>query len=69
MAWIPYNHEDKDANPLPKGYAIVWIYDEYYSGVTLGYWDGYWRHHSGSDDIGVTHWMPLEYPEPPEGVE
>lgn len=63
--WIPYDHENRDANPLPTRGDLVWIYDEYYQGATIGYWDGWWSDSYGSDDVGVSHWMPLEYPKEP----
>lgn len=63
--WIPYNHEDKAEFPLPKTGELVWINDEYYAGVTVGFWDGYWHNYAGSDDVGVTHWMPLVVPNGP----
>lgn len=51
------------ANP-PDGH--VWVFDRYYLGVTVGYWNGYamctlmYR-----DDAGISHWMPMEAPAPP----
>lgn len=64
--WIPYDYEDKKANPLPKSGELVWIHDEFYEGVTIGVWNGWWESAAGSDDISVTHWTPLTKPEPPK---
>lgn len=79
--WIPYDSEDRTLNPLPplglgRWSAVVWIHDRYYDGVTLGRWTqndpknpttGWWTTLSGGDDIGVSHWMPCVFPDPPEG--
>lgn len=65
--WVPYDPDDKGANPLPIRNELVWIHDRYYHGVTFGRWDGWWIHHTGSDDLGVSHWMPLTKPKGPEG--
>lgn len=69
-AWIPYDPDDKEVNPLPDNGVHVWIHDAYYEGVTIGMRDGnsrngWWLNASGSDDVGVTHWMPLEVPPAP----
>lgn len=64
--WTPYDCDNRDANPLPPRSVLVWIHDEFYHGVTLGNWNGWWETYFGSDDIGVTHWMPISYPDPPK---
>lgn len=65
--WTPYDYEDKKANPLPERTELVWIHDEFYYGVTIGSWNGWsWENAAGSDDISVTHWMPLAAPAPPK---
>ena len=66
--WIPC--EGVDNPKLPKPYTMVVIHDQFYCGVTVGCYDnaGWTRFPSGSDDVGVTHWRPLELPDPPAGV-
>lgn len=61
--WIPYDYVED--SPLPKPGELVWINDEFYYGVTVGYWDGWWRVYSGSDDVSISHWMPLTPPASP----
>ena len=52
----------------PKANEEVYIFDTYYHGVTDGLWTGnWWQTTCGSDDIGVSHWMPKDYPAPPPG--
>lgn len=64
--WIPYDSEAKGANPLPEPGVWVWVHDEFYDGVTLGYWDnGWWVTLDHKDDCGITHWHPLVKPEAP----
>jgi hypothetical protein len=48
----------------------VWINEEYYHGVTFGYYDGggWWCTYWGSDDCHVSHWAPIEKPDAPEVV-
>lgn len=78
--WMPYDHDSKTANALPaitesRCSDIVWVYDEFYSGVTLARWTqngedpsrGWWEAiTSQKDDIGVTHWQPLAKPAQPQ---
>lgn len=64
--WISY---DADAGPHPADGHPVWVFDEFYSGVTIGFFDGhYFRTLATGDDCHVTHWMALEWPSPPEGA-
>lgn len=78
--WTPYDNEAKGASPLPatsggfdRWSELVWVFDAYYEGVTLARWTqngddperGWWVGIAHKDDIGVTHWMPLERPAPP----
>lgn len=67
--WIPYNVDedfvgDSD-NELPSKGDLVWIFDTFYDGVTLGRWVGWWETAEGSDDVGVAAWTPLVKPPPP----
>ncbi len=65
--WVPYDSDDKAANPLPEPWVTVWIHDEFYHGVIPGVWaDGWWQLLTGSDDLGVTHWKPMQVPEAPD---
>lgn len=69
--WTQYNREDKE-NTAPKDLdKLVWVYETYCEeGVGLGYFDGFtFRLANGSDDCHVTHWAPIEMPEPPEGAK
>ncbi len=77
--WIPYDHDDQAANPLPeitrRESELCWVFDEFYEGVTIAYltqwqsgrvsWIGIG---SNKDDIGVTFWQPIVKPEPPETI-
>lgn len=64
--WHSFNYEDKKSTAPPID-ELVWIMEEYYDGVTIGYFDGFtMRTWSGSDDCYVTHWATLEKPQPPE---
>jgi hypothetical protein len=64
-AWTPFDYEDKNATkpPTETDGDLFWIIDDFYYGVTAGYFDGFtWRNWQGSDDICVTHWMPMAQP-------
>jgi hypothetical protein len=76
--WIPFHHpsdgevEKKSDNQLPDRDKLVWVFDTFYDGVTIGFYthngnpdDGWWVNYTGSDDVGIDYWMPLEYPEAP----
>lgn len=66
--WIPYEYDDRSANPLPPDDRLVWVHDSYYYGVTVGRWLGqWWEASDGCDDLGVTHWMLLDTPNLPSG--
>jgi hypothetical protein len=45
---------------------LVWVYEEYGIGVTIGYFNGetmaLW---TGSTEDSVTHWRWIDPPEPP----
>lgn len=60
----------KIADSYPEAGDVVWVFDHFYDGVTAGYFDDYaMRTLPGrSDDCHVTHWMPMERPDPPEGT-
>lgn len=62
--WIPYDYEQPDASQqLPAVDQLVWVFDTYYEGLTLGRWNGRgWRGVNQGDDIGVVAWMPLQWP-------
>lgn len=64
--WIAHDRQQpKDERKLPPDDEPVWIFDAYYHGVTIGRWVGWWEDATGSDDIGVLAWRPMERPEPP----
>lgn len=54
--------------------TFVWVFDRWYDGVTLARWTqngddpttGWWVGVGHGDDIGVTHWRPLDRPDEPE---
>lgn len=63
LDWTPFDHEHWSANPLPEPDEMVWVFDAYYEGITLGWWNGTgWRGVDQGDDIGVMAWMPLQRP-------
>jgi hypothetical protein len=63
--WRPFSYDDKAATK-PADSALVWVMEEFYEGVTVGYFDGFtFRVWSGSDDCSVTHWAPITYPGAP----
>ena len=67
MSWIPYDYENKKECSTPEPHTLVWIFEEFYDGVTLGYMIyNSWHNWQGNDDVSVSHWMPLEYPEDPD---
>ena len=69
MNWQAFDYDDKTTAPPGSVGPLVWIHEEYYEGVTVGYFDGFtFRTWNGSDDCHVTHWAPIEYPEAPEGA-
>lgn len=48
----------------------LWVFEAQYEGVTIGYWmNGWWETLGHGDDVDVTHWAPMEYPNPPEGAK
>lgn len=66
MAWIR-NHSH---SVRPKVGEPIWVFDEYYSGVTVGMFDGRgFCTLATSDDCLVTHWAPMEYPSAPDFEE
>lgn len=68
MTWIPFDYEDKQANPLPPNGEPVWVYDDFYSGVTIGWYWNWWETHDSKDDCHIDAWMPIVKPAPPGGV-
>lgn len=69
--WLPFSYEAKREDQiLPLAGVLVWVYDQYYSGVTVG-----WRNGSGwftpdhGSDCSITHWAPMVMPSPPAGAE
>jgi hypothetical protein len=67
VEWHQYNREDKPNTTPANVDELVWIFETFYTGgVDVGYFDGFtFRMWSGSDDCNVTHWAPMETPEPP----
>lgn len=64
--WHEFDYDRRDETKPPDD-KPVWIHDAYYHGVAIGFYDrgGWWVHLSGSDDLHVTHWAPLEPPPAP----
>jgi hypothetical protein len=72
--WVDVNKE------LPESRTLVYIYviytknpyDDVTERISIGtYQEGYWHDWFDfpfADDYNVTHWMPLEWPEKPEGA-
>ncbi len=58
--WVRFDPK----NPPPHEY--VWVFDRYYLGVTVGYWNSHQmctvRYR---DDCSVSHWMLMDLPPPP----
>jgi len=71
MEWHKYDRDLlRSLRDVPSGVGLVWIYDEYYAGVTCGDFDGaVWRMWEGSDDCLVNWWAPMEVPNPPSDLE
>jgi hypothetical protein len=65
-SWRRYDQHDRAKTAPPKG-ELVWVYEEYEEGVTIGFFNGdtmcLWN---GRDDYSITHWMHLPAPEPPD---
>lgn len=60
------DREVETAPPRELHNELVWINEEFYHGLTMGYFDGFtWRTFAGSDDVSVTHWARIDYPPPP----
>jgi hypothetical protein len=64
--WKPFDYGNK-SQTAPPGGEVVFVFDEYYDGVTLGLFDGFTMRTlpGGSDDCHVTHWATIEYPDAP----
>lgn len=59
--WEAYDRENKK-DTAPTAYELVWIVAE--GDITFGYFDGFtFRLWSGTDDIHVTHWAYIDYPD------
>lgn len=73
IEWRPFDYDNRKKTAPPKELhdELVWIHEEHYHGVTLGYYDhgGWWCTWTGSDDCSVSHWAPLEKPDPPEDTD
>lgn len=68
--WVPHDYDiSAHLRDVPERGELVWIYDEFYHGVTLGQWVGWWETHTGSDDLCVAAWMPLSRPDPPKQID
>lgn len=66
-AWTPFDPDDRFVNPLPAPGELVWVYEEFYEGVTVGEWvGGWWETSEHKDDVSVTHWMPMARPDGPK---
>ena len=73
MKWVSVSIQDE----LPPLGEEVWVHDKE-MGVTIGCYSiirerGFWSAVYGDDDglgddrlYGITHWMPMNRPEPPE---
>lgn len=69
VKWNRFDYNNKQETAPPGG-DLVWIYETYYHGVFIGYYDGQaMRTSGGSDDCHVTHWAEIEWPEAPEGTQ
>jgi len=71
VEWKVYDRADKKAT-APEPDVLVWIIERFYGDGTpdLGFFDGStFRTWAGSDDCSVRLWAPIEYPEPPEGLD
>lgn len=66
QTWRRYDHHDKSGTAPPHG-ELVWVYEEYELGVTVGFFNGrcmsLWN---GDETFTFSHWMPLTAPEAPE---
>lgn len=63
--WKPFDYDNKAAT-APESDKLVWIHEEWYHGVTLGFFDGFtFNTYWGSDDCHITHWATLIYPAAP----
>lgn len=69
VEWRAYDYTDKAGTAPGTAYETVWIYDAFGLGVTTAHWAGQWETTAGNDDLMVTHWAPMEMPEPPPGAE
>jgi hypothetical protein len=66
--WHRFDYGDKPAT-APKDDQMVWVREtDYERGVTVGVFDGFTFRMlpSGTDDCYVTHWAPMDRPEPPD---
>lgn len=71
VEWRAFDYEDEDTTAPPKELRgeLVWIHEEYYDGVTFGFYEyDKWHTWTGSDDCSVSHWAPIEYPIPPTEI-
>jgi hypothetical protein len=69
VEWREYDSENSP-NTRPSLNTSVWVIEWFYYGVTIGYHNGRtFLTADGSDDCEITHWAPIEYPDPPEGVD
>ena len=65
QVWHPFDYEDR-VGTAPPIEDFVWVYDRYYEGVTLGYWNGYEMCTlANKDDCSISHWMHLTRPAAP----
>jgi hypothetical protein len=66
QTWRRYDHPRKPSTAPPRG-ELVWVYEEYDLGVTVGFFNGscmsLW---TGDETFSFTHWMPMRAPEAPD---
>ena len=65
IVWKSFDYDHKDET-APEVDTLVWIVDDNYFGVTLGYFDGFtMRTWNGDDDCSVLYWASIVKPAPP----
>lgn len=63
LTWCRYDPDDQETT-APSDDELVWLADP--GGVTVGYFDGsdFWTFEG--NDVSVSWWAPITYPQPPE---
>jgi hypothetical protein len=63
--WREFDY-DRRAETAPPPNQLVYVHDVYNHGVSMGLFDGdTFRMWWGSDDCSISHWAPIEWPDPP----